>query len=118
MNNRGTCSIYSGKKILWEHCAIADNFFTRLIGLLRHKNLTTHQALLIKPCNSVHTLGMRFSIDILFLSKEMKVLKIVEALPSRRAARCANAAFALEVAAGQAHIKGINIGDELVCNEL
>lgn len=62
----------------------ADNFLTRLKGLLGSKELPTHSALLISPCNSVHTLGMRYSIDIICLDKQGVVLAIKKNLRPNR----------------------------------
>ena len=47
----------------------------RLKGLLGDKGLMDGQALIIKPCNCIHTLFMSFSIDALFVDKNNKVVK-------------------------------------------
>lgn len=54
----------------------ADNFFTRLKGLLGSKELTTTQALLISPCSSVHTIGMKYAIHVLCLNKSKTIVAI------------------------------------------
>lgn len=46
---------------------IARSFFSRACGLLFRKKLTYIQCLLISPCHSVHTIGMRYNIDIVFI---------------------------------------------------
>lgn len=46
---------------------IARSFFSRACGLLFRKKLTHTQCLLITPCHSVHTIGMRYNIDIVFI---------------------------------------------------
>ena len=53
---------------------IADSFFTRGIGLLGRGALGADTGMLITPCRSVHTLMMRFSLDLIFLSDELEVL--------------------------------------------
>ena len=58
--------------------SIADRFFRRAIGLLSRRSLPDDEALLITPCASVHTFGMRFSIDVVFLGKRNEILKISE----------------------------------------
>ncbi len=53
----------------------ANTPFKRLKGLLGDKSFLDGQALIIKPCNCVHTLFMRFSIDVLFVDSNNKVVK-------------------------------------------
>ena len=58
---------------------IADSFIKRLLGyMLRQK--PHHEAILLKPCNSIHTFFMKFNIDVLFLDKQMLVIKKIENL--------------------------------------
>ena len=69
-----------GKKILSNDILIADTLVTRLIGLMFKKQLTGAEGLLINPCNSIHTFFMRYSLDIIFLSSDNKVIKIIRDL--------------------------------------
>lgn len=62
----------------------ANTFGSRLKGLLGRSALSEEAGLLIEPCNSVHTLGMRFSIGVIFLTAEHQILKIIEELPPGR----------------------------------
>lgn len=62
----------------------AATFWTRLKGLLAHSGLETDEGLLIEPCNSVHTLGMRFAIGVIFLSANNQVLHLIENMPPGR----------------------------------
>ena len=61
--------------VLAEDIVFANTPVKRLKGLLGDKSLLDGQALIIKPCNCVHTLFMRFSIDVLFMDKNNKVVK-------------------------------------------
>ena len=54
---------------------VADTFGQRFKGLLGREG--TPGALLIRPARSVHTLGMRFPIDVAFCSRDLEVLDIV-----------------------------------------
>ena len=58
---------------------IADSFIKRFLGFMFRKK-PHHEAILIKPCNSIHTFFMRFSIDVLFINDNMEVVKKIEAL--------------------------------------
>lgn len=63
--------------LLLSQVELAASFWTRLKGLLGRDSLAPEQGLLIEPCNSVHTLGMRFAIAVLFLSAENQVLYVI-----------------------------------------
>ncbi|MFK3959828.1 DUF192 domain-containing protein [Pseudalkalibacillus hwajinpoensis] len=58
----------------------ADTFMKRLKGLMFRKTPLQHEALLITPCNSIHMCFMFFSIDVVFLNEENKVVKVVQSL--------------------------------------
>lgn len=66
------------------HILHANTFLTRLIGLIGKKQLAKNTALLITPCRSVHTIGMRFDICLICLDKNGIVVQVVERLPPNR----------------------------------
>jgi len=65
---------------LAKDVVLADTPVRRIIGLLGNKLLSDGQAMIIAPCNCIHTLFMRFSIDVLFVDKNNKVVKVLEQL--------------------------------------
>ena len=69
-----------GDKIISNNILIADTLLTRLIGLMFKKQLVGSDGLLLDPCNSIHTFFMRYSLDIVFLSSENKIVKIVRGI--------------------------------------
>lgn len=78
MNDRQLgMKIVSKNKTIAENVKIADSFISRLIGLMFSKGLIGFDALLIKPCNSIHTFFMRYNIDVVFLDKEMRIVRII-----------------------------------------
>ncbi len=84
---------------------------SRRRGLLGRPSLPPRTALAIAPCWSVHTIGMAFSIDIVFVRRDGTVTKVCRSTPHLRV-RAAWGAFAtLEFAAGGA--AGISVGDTL-----
>lgn len=94
---------------------IADTFFKRFLGLMGRKKLSPSEGLLITPCNSVHMMFMRFSIDVIYLDDNMKVLKIVKSLPTWIGlSACLKAKSVVEVATGEADRLGICEGMRLV----
>lgn len=89
------------RKIIAPHVAVADTALTRMRGLLGRLNLPESEGLWIVPCPMIHTLFMQFPIDALFLARDMKVLKIFEALkPWRMTPPVLGAHTVLELAAG------------------
>lgn len=91
----------------------ADTFLRRLRGLLFRPPLSTREGLWIRPCNSVHTLFMRHAIDVVFIDRSLRVLRVVEALHPWRAAWAPGAASVLELRAGAARQLGLLAGQTL-----
>ena len=60
---------------------IADNPWTRMKGLLGQKSLCVGEALIIRPCQSVHMLFMTFAIDVVFLNSQNQVIGLCPRLP-------------------------------------
>ena len=85
----------------------AERWLDRLRGLLGSPPPAPGHALLITPCASVHTAFMRYPIDVVFLNRQGRILKVVEALPPWRAAGCWRARHTLELAAGEARRVGL-----------
>jgi len=87
--------------LLAEQAVVADTFFKRTIGLLGRKELQKGEALVLRPCNSVHTFFMRFPLDLLFLDKNNKILKTISSIqPFRLTPIYFNAHFAIELPTG------------------
>lgn len=68
----------SNGNIIADQAAYADTFISRLRGLMFRNNFNKGEALVIIPCNSIHTFWMKFPIDVVFLSKENTVIYIIE----------------------------------------
>jgi uncharacterized membrane protein (UPF0127 family) len=72
------------------------------------------EGLWLQPGGSIHTLGMRFPIDVLFLGRDMQVLKVAAHMrPHRFAAAPRGTRYVLELAAGRATQCGLHVGTEL-----
>jgi len=56
----------------------ADTFSARLFGLIPRQGLAAEEGLWLEPCAMIHMCFMNFSIDAVFLDKELKVLRIIE----------------------------------------
>ncbi len=70
----------SRQTVIARDVKLANNFFSRFKGLLAVKNFPAQSALVLKPCDSIHTFFMRFPIDVFFANKENKIIKIYREL--------------------------------------
>jgi uncharacterized membrane protein (UPF0127 family) len=71
-------------------------------GLAGLDALTPAVGLHIHRCRSVHTIGMRFALDLLWLDGEGRIVRVDHAVPARRAKGCRRARSVVEVVAGEA----------------
>lgn len=69
---------------LGDSVELADTSFKRMFGLLGRRGLTPGGGLWIKPSSGVHTVAMRFTIDVVGLDKSLKVVKLWSRLPPYR----------------------------------
>ncbi len=95
----------------------ANNAWERARGLLARKALDSSEGFWLEPCPSVHTIGMCYALDIVFLDCNGCVKKIVENLRPMRFAICPNATVSLELLAGQAANLNITPGMRLLWKE-
>jgi uncharacterized protein len=92
----------------------ADNFVTRLVGLLKRTHLGPEEALWLMPSKGIHTIGMKFPIDVLFLNKSHKVLALVPGMaPYRVSAVHLRGYSVLELPDGTIRKSRTEVGDQL-----
>jgi uncharacterized protein len=101
-------------EVVCDACLLADTVPTRMRGLMGRRALEPGSGLLLRPAPSVHTFFMRFAIDVAFLDREGRVLKVVPELRPWRVAGCRGARQVLELAAGEAGRRGVGPGDRLL----
>jgi uncharacterized protein len=99
--------------VLAERADIADTSEKRRTGLLKHEKLGPGEGLWIAPCEAVHTIGMKFPIDVLFLDKKRRVLKVRNEMHRWRMAMCLRGHSVLELPSGTAAAMQTVRGDEL-----
>lgn len=99
--------------MLAEHGTVADTSAKRRTGLLKHTALLPGDCLWIVPCEGVHTFGMKFPIDIVFLNKKRVVRKVRHAVPRRRIVLDLLAHSVVELPAGMAAATQTAPGDQL-----
>ena len=100
-------------RMLAERADIADTSAKRRTGLLKHTGLEPGEGLWIAPCEGVHTFGMKFPIDVLFLSRKKTVLKARPNMVRGRMALSLRAHSVLELPAGTLEATGTAAGDQL-----
>ncbi len=100
-------------RVACERCDVADHAVARMRGLLGRSDLPQGEGILLRPAGSIHTFFMRFPIDVVFLNDEGVVVEVVPSLQPWRAAGVKGAHSVLELAAGEAESRGINVGSKL-----
>lgn len=99
--------------LLADRADIADTSAKRRQGLLKHSGLAPGEGLWIVPCEGVHTFAMKFPIDVVFLNKKRKILKIRPNMGRGRIALSLRAHSVLELPAGRLAETGTEKGDVL-----
>jgi uncharacterized protein len=101
-------------RVVCERCVLADTALARMRGLLGRRGLPSGEGILLRPASSVHTAFMRFSIDAVFLDRDGHVLKIARDLRPWKTAGRRKAKAVLELPAGEAERRGLEVGERLV----
>ena len=100
--------------LMGSRIRVADTFLTRLRGLLFSERLGSGEGLWILPCSSIHSIGMRFEFDALFLGPGGKVVGQYERFRRNCISRVFwNARGVLELPAGTIERTGTEVGDEI-----
>jgi uncharacterized membrane protein (UPF0127 family) len=93
---------------------VAESFLPRLKGLMFDRSMNQNSALWIKQCKSIHTCFMNFSIDSIFIDKNLVVKKIYQNLkPWRMTQIVWYADSVIEFPGGTLRQIQVDIGDEL-----
>ena len=92
----------------------AVNFSQRFIGLMGKDRLEKNEGLWMARCRAIHTFWMRFPLDVVFLDRELIVIKTVKGLrPFRPVVSCRHAQGVLELPEGTIERARIQIGDRV-----
>jgi uncharacterized protein len=102
------------REVVLAHCVeVADHGATRRKGLLGRSGLPAGEGLWIVPCESVHTFGMKFPIDLVYLDRNKRVKKIRSGMPPWRLSACLSAHSVIELASGTIDRTQTRPGDTL-----
>lgn len=65
-------------QIIAHKLKVANSFYSRLKGLMFVDEMKEMDALLLNPCNSIHNFFVKFPLDVVFLTDDYKVVKIIK----------------------------------------
>jgi uncharacterized membrane protein (UPF0127 family) len=102
---------------LATHLEGAFDSASRRRGLLGRDGFAKGSALIIAPCQAVHTFRMRFPIDIVFADRQGRVVHVRSHVGARRLAGAWRAFAAIELPAGASQEADVHVGDRLVVAE-
>lgn len=104
----------SKKTQLSNKVVSANSFTERLVGLIGRRSMDINETLWISQCNWIHTLFMRFSIDVIFVDDQLIVCDIKQNIrPWKLSSPVFKAQSVFEFSAGTISSKKVNIGDQL-----
>jgi uncharacterized membrane protein (UPF0127 family) len=99
---------------LITHGELAKTFWARFRGLMWRASLGKGQGLVLKGDKSIHTFFMRFPIDVVYVDRAQRVVRVDPAMsPNRIGPIVFEAAYILELPAGTIQASGTSVGDQL-----
>lgn len=105
----------SKEEVIASKVIIAKTFFKRLRGLLGKKGLEIDECMIIYPCKSIHTFFMQFPIDVIFLDKDFRVIKVIRDMkPWSATSYIKEARYVVEMSSSKIRdTNTVEIGDQL-----
>ena len=101
------------QRVIADDVEVARTREERNKGLLGRASLAASAALVLEPCFSVHTAFMQFPIDVVFVARDGRAIKIVERLQPWRLAASLKARSVIELPSGAVERLGIQVGDSM-----
>ena len=103
-----------GDAVLIPDMDVTASFFERFRGLMFRQSIPDNYGLLIRPCNQIHMMNMKFPLDVIYLSGDGTVLHIDENIhPWKIGKTVKKAVGVVEVNAGTCARLGVETGDKL-----
>jgi hypothetical protein len=99
--------------VLAERVEVADRGARRSKGLLGRNGLEPGEGMWIVPCEAVHTFGMRFPIDLVYVDRNKRVRKVRSDVRPWRLSACMSAHSVVELASGTVRETQTKVGDNL-----
>jgi uncharacterized protein len=101
------------QSVLADCVEVADEGAKRRKGLLGRQELRAGEGLWIRPCEAVHTFGMQFPIDLVYLDRKLRVKKVRSGVRPWRLSACFSAHSVLELASGTIRETQTKPGDRI-----
>lgn len=84
-------------EIVCSNVVVAKTTYKRMKGLIGTKGLAMDEAIVIFPCNRIHTFFMKYAINVAYIDKGNKVVRIDQhIMPNRIGKICKNAKYVME----------------------
>ncbi len=104
--------VVNRNQVLAEKTIVAASHWARMRGLLGRRAMRPGEGLLLAYAKAIHTIGMRFSIDIAFLDSRGRVVHMIQRIkPFRISPLVRDSAMVLELPAGVLQQTGTKLGD-------
>jgi hypothetical protein len=100
-----------------QRVSVPTTFWQRAKGLLGKNQIDGDECYLFYDCNSVHMFGMKFSLDLVYLNKELKIIKLVSSLQPWQISACLKGKHVLEMRAGSIEFYSLWLGQKLFLKE-
>jgi hypothetical protein len=95
--------------------SVADTHLSRLRGLLWRARLRSDEGLWVIPCQGIHTFGMLFPLDVVFLDEDCRVVHLIEHLsPFRFSPVQMQSSSVLELPSRTLFWSGTRVGDQVL----
>ena len=101
------------KTVVSDNCHFANTVLKRVVGLLNRGKFDKGEGLLLDRCYGIHTFGMRLPIDVLFLDKDLCVIRAVKSLSPYRTCVVKKSVYVLEVPVGALDASRTGEGDQI-----
>lgn len=89
-------------------------YWGRVVGLLASSVIPVGEGVWLEPCSAIHTIGMRSAVDVIFLDRDGRVLRVHERVqPNRPALICPRARTTIELGPGTLERFTVRPGDRL-----
>lgn len=93
----------------------ADGVVERMVGLLNRAHIDPDEGVWFANCGTIHTIGMREPIDVVFLDRDNRVMQTLRQVPRNRlAVTCVGAYTTVELGSGALDGRDILVGDRLI----
>ena len=102
------------QEVISEDAVFASTPLSRMKGLLGRGSMRPHEAMILQPASSIHTVFMRFSLDVAYLDRENRIVKVVRDLVPFRFSFARRSRTVIEMAGGTFSDLELEPGDELV----